>query len=71
MSMGLVASMPCIGGFIGAIFGGYVSDKLLGRRRKPTMMFTAISTVLMMVIMLNILKAPSRFASGYFLSASV
>ena len=37
MSMGLVASMPCIGGFIGAIFGGYVSDKLLGRRRKPTM----------------------------------
>ncbi|MBM0990421.1 MFS transporter, partial [Enterobacter hormaechei] len=26
MSMGLVASMPCIGGFIGAIFGGYVSD---------------------------------------------
>ncbi len=54
MSMGLVASMPCIGGFIGAIFGGYVSDKLLGRRRKPTMMFTAISTVVMMIIMLNI-----------------
>jgi sugar phosphate permease len=24
MSKGLVASMPCIGGFIGAIFGGYV-----------------------------------------------
>lgn len=54
MSMGLIASMPCIGGFIGAIFGGYVSDKLLGRRRKPTMIFTAISTVIMMLIMLNI-----------------
>ncbi len=35
MSMGFVASMPCIGGFIGAIGGGWVSDKLLGRRRKP------------------------------------
>ena len=43
MSMGFVASMPCIGGFIGAIGGGWVSDKLLGRRRKPTMMFTAVS----------------------------
>ncbi len=47
MSMGLVASMPCIGGFVGAISGGYISDKLLGRRRKPTMIFTAISTVIM------------------------
>ncbi|MBN0624620.1 MFS transporter, partial [Pseudomonas aeruginosa] len=26
MSMGFVASMPCIGGFIGAIGGGWVSD---------------------------------------------
>lgn len=51
MSMGFVASMPCIGGFIGAIGGGWVSDKLLGRRRKPTMMFTAVSTVVMMLIM--------------------
>ncbi len=54
MSMGFVASMPCIGGFIGAIGGGWISDKVLGRRRKPTMMFTAISTVVMMLIMLNI-----------------
>ncbi|NUU66846.1 MFS transporter [Enterobacteriaceae bacterium BIT-l23] len=54
MSMGLVASMPCIGGFIGAIAGGWISDRLLGRRRKPTMLFTAITTVIMMLIMLNI-----------------
>ncbi|HBR1112042.1 TPA: MFS transporter, partial [Klebsiella pneumoniae] len=54
MSMGFVASMPCIGGFIGAIGGGWISDKVLGRRRKPTMMFTAVSTVVMMLIMLNI-----------------
>lgn len=66
MSMGLVASMPCIGGFIGAIFGGYVSDKWLGRRRKPTMMFTAISTVLMMVIMLNIPQSTVAVCVGLF-----
>ncbi|WP_058914476.1 MFS transporter [Entomohabitans teleogrylli] len=66
MSMGLVASMPCIGGFIGAIFGGYVSDKLLGRRRKPTMIFTAISTILMMVIMLNIPQSTLAVCIGLF-----
>lgn len=71
MSMGLVASMPCIGGFIGAIFGGYVSDKWFGRRRKPTMMFTAISTVLMMVIMLNIPQSTVAVCVGLFLLVSV
>lgn len=66
MSMGLVASMPCIGGFIGAISGGYISDKLLGRRRKPTMIFTAISTVIMMVIMLNIPQNTVAVCLGLF-----
>lgn len=66
MSMGLVASMPCIGGFVGAILGGYISDKLLGRRRKPTMIFTAISTVIMMVIMLNIPQNTLAVCAGLF-----
>ncbi len=72
MSMGFVASMPCIGGFIGAIGGGgWVSDKLLGRRRKPTMMFTAVSTVVMMLIMLNIPASTRQFVLDYSLSAFV
>lgn len=66
MSMGLVASMPCIGGFVGAIGGGYISDKLLGRRRKPTMIFTAISTVIMMLIMLNIPASTVAVCVGLF-----
>lgn len=66
MRMGLVASMPCIGGFVGAIGGGYISDKLLGRRRKPTMIFTAISTVIMMVIMLNIPQNTMAVCVGLF-----
>lgn len=66
MSMGFVASMPCIGGFIGAIGGGWISDKVLGRRRKPTMMFTAISTVVMMLIMLNIPASTRAVCVGLF-----
>lgn len=66
MSMGFVASMPCIGGFIGAIGGGWISDKVLGRRRKPTMMFTAISTVVMMLIMLNIPASTWAVCVGLF-----
>jgi ACS family glucarate transporter-like MFS transporter len=66
MRMGLVASMPCIGGFVGAILGGYISDKLLGRRRKPTMIFTAISTVVMMFIMLNIAQITAVVCLGLF-----
>ncbi|MTH47686.1 MFS transporter [Intestinirhabdus alba] len=67
ISMGLVASMPCIGGFVGAIGGGYISDKLLGRRRKPTMIFTAISTVMMMLIMLNIPASTPAVCIGLFM----
>ena len=66
MSMGFVATMPCIGGFIGAIGGGWISDKVLGRRRKPTMMFTAISTVVMMLIMLNIPASTLAVCTGLF-----
>ncbi|HFK7186080.1 TPA: MFS transporter [Serratia odorifera] len=66
ISMGLVASMPCIGGFVGAIGGGYISDKLLGRRRKPTMIFTAVSTVVMMLIMLNIPASTFAVCVGLF-----
>ena len=66
ISMGLVASMPCIGGLIGAIAGGFISDKLLGRRRKPTMMFTAVTTVVMMLIMLNIPENTLAVCTGLF-----
>ncbi len=41
-------------------------DKVLGRRRKPTMMFTAISTVVMMLIMLNIPASTGRYVLGLF-----
>lgn len=54
MKMGFIAAMPCIGGFVGAIGGGWISDKVFGRRRKPTMLVTAFSTIIMMYVMLNV-----------------
>lgn len=66
INMGFVATMPCLGGLIGAIGGGYISDKLLGRRRKPTMMFTAITTVIMMLVMLHISADTLTICLGLF-----
>ncbi len=72
MSMGFVASMPCIGGFIGAIGGGWISDKVLGRRRKPTMMFTAVNGGHDVNYAEYPGKHPRQFSSGLFsLSAFV
>lgn len=66
LNMGFVATMPCLGGLIGAIGGGYISDKLLGKRRKPTMMFTALTTVIMMLVMLNISGDTFTICLGLF-----
>lgn len=65
--MGFVAAMPCIGGFIGSIAGGWISDKVFGRRRKPTMLFTALATVIMMVVMLNVPENTTAVATSLFL----
>jgi sugar phosphate permease len=66
LNMGFVATLPCLGGLIGAIGGGYISDKLLGRRRKPTMIFTAVATVIMMFIMLHISGDTLTICLGLF-----
>ncbi|HVN97906.1 MAG TPA: MFS transporter [Syntrophorhabdaceae bacterium] len=49
--MGLLAAVPNIGSFLGAFFGGWTSDKLLGGRRKPMIFLTAIGTIVMMYLL--------------------
>lgn len=71
--MGFVAAAPWVGGLIGAVSGGYISDKVFGGRRKPTMLITAVSTVVMMFVMLNIPNnvtavALALFATGLLLN---
>ncbi|MDR3560616.1 MAG: MFS transporter [Negativicutes bacterium] len=48
MKMGFVASAPWIGAVLGNILGGWLSDKVFDKRRKPVMMLTAAATVGMM-----------------------
>ncbi|MED7666656.1 MFS transporter [Pseudomonas moraviensis subsp. stanleyae] len=49
MQIGFVASLPFAGGVLGNVVGGWLSDTVLDRRRKPTMMISAVATCLMMV----------------------
>ncbi|ABD88619.1 MFS transporter [Rhodopseudomonas palustris] len=46
--MGFVAATPWVGAIIGNLIGGVLSDKLFEKRRKPVMILTASSTVVMM-----------------------
>ena len=73
VGMGMVASTPFIGGFVGAIIGGTVSDRLFRGRRKPTALITALMTAIMMVIVIVIpqntpLLVTALILTGFFLN---
>ena len=53
MKTAFVASAPFAGTVVGNFFGGWFSDNILGKRRKPMMMVTALSTSIMMYCMLK------------------
>jgi len=48
MKMGFVAAAPWVGAVLGNVIGGWLSDKVFDKRRKPVMMLTAAATVGMM-----------------------
>lgn len=56
IKVGLVAAAPWVGAVVGNLLGGIVSDKVFESRRKPNMLITAVSTV---VLMYSLLYAPS------------
>lgn len=56
MKMGFVAAAPWVGAMLGNIIGGWLSDRVFDRRRKPNMLLTAASTVFMMY---SLLYAPN------------
>jgi sugar phosphate permease len=73
MKMGMVAAAPWIGGFIGSIVGGWLSDKVFLKRRKPTMLFTALFTAIMMMILIRLLQSVplvtlALFMTGFLLN---
>ncbi|MFB3170108.1 MFS transporter [Neobacillus sp. 179-C4.2 HS] len=73
MKMGILASTPAIGGLVGAILGGIISDKVFLKRRKPTMIMTAFFAAIMMFVVTNIpnngvLIAICLGLAGFFLN---
>ncbi|MET3714176.1 MFS transporter [Pseudomonas sp. PvP001] len=73
MQVGFIAALPFAGGVLGNIVGGWFSDRILDRRRKPTMMISAVATCVMMVALVyapNGLLAVSLllFGTGFLLN---
>lgn len=58
MKTAFVASAPFAGTVVGNFFGGWFSDNFLGKRRKPMMMVTALSTSVMMVSLIHAPEEP-------------
>lgn len=73
VGMGMIASTPFIGGIIGAVLGGVVSDKVFRGRRKPTALITALMTAIMMACVIVIpqntpLLVTALILTGFFLN---
>lgn len=58
MKTAFVSSAPFAGTVVGNFFGGWFSDNYLGKRRKPMMMVTAISTSIMMYSLISAPEDP-------------
>ena len=68
MKMGFVAAAPWVGAVVGNIIGGILSDRLLGKRRKPGMMISALATAVMMYSLINSPSNPTLYAALLFLT---
>lgn len=68
LSMGFVASSPWVGAILGNILGGILSDRFFNKRRKPVMLISAISTIVMMFVLISMPANPIIIAILFFLT---
>ena len=68
MKVGWTSSAPWLGGFLGTLCGGWISDKLLRGRRKPMIMFSGLSTMVMMGVVIHAPNQPTVLALILFLT---
>lgn len=73
MKTAFVASAPFAGTVAGNFVGGWFSDNILNKRRKPLMLVTAFSTTVMMFSLINapadpVLLGLLLFATGFLLA---
>jgi len=67
-TMGFVAAAPWIGGVLGAICGGWISDNILMGRRKPNMMFAALTVSIIMMVIIYLPATVTAVSIGLFMS---
>jgi sugar phosphate permease len=68
MKVGLVAAAPFVGAVMGNIVGGWLSDRVFNKRRKPTMIISTIATVFMMYSLRASPNDPVSLAALLFLT---
>ncbi|MHC1745920.1 MAG: MFS transporter [Negativicutes bacterium] len=73
MKMGWVSIAPWVGGSLGAIAGGWISDNIFAKRRKPTMWVTGLATAAMMFVLINVpenltILTITLFMSGFLMN---
>ncbi len=68
MNIGFVAAAPFVGGVLGNPLGGLFSDRVMGKRRKPTILITGISSVFMMYALIHAPDQPLALAGLLFLT---
>lgn len=68
MKMAFAAAAPFAGTVLGNMCGGWMSDNVFGKRRKPLMLITTISTSVMMVSLLYAPADPFLLGALLFLT---
>jgi len=68
MKMGFVASAPWMGAVVGNMLGGWFSDNVINKRRKPLIMVSSLSTVFMMYALINAPNEPILLGTLLFVT---
>jgi MFS transporter, ACS family, glucarate transporter len=68
INVGFIAAAPFLGGVLGNILGGLFSDRIVARRRKPTIIITALSSVFMLYALVYAPNQPIALAIVLFLT---
>lgn len=71
MNVGFVAAAPFVGAVTGNILGGWLSDRFFGKRRKPTMIISTVSTIAMMYLLVYAPNDPATLAVILFLTGTL
>lgn len=71
MNMGFVSAAPWVGAICGNLLGGILSDRVLGKRRKPGMMLSALATVGTMYALINSPNDPTLYGALLFLTGTL